>query len=122
MRKYYVYVWATSDGRPFYVGKGCGNRLNNLRGRNVCFNRVYNNNPGCYVLKIADNLFEDHAYKIEKDTIDRLSGLGHILTNIAEGHCVIPVRHNADGPLVPGTKIVAVMALAIWAWVAILLL
>lgn len=40
MWKYYVYIWYDSRNEvPFYVGKGTGNRINNLHGRSERFLR-----------------------------------------------------------------------------------
>lgn len=34
---FYTYVWHEGDGKPFYVGKGCGNRYTSLHGRKEDF-------------------------------------------------------------------------------------
>lgn len=93
--KYYVYVYSDPDTKkPFYVGKGTGNR---------CFNHLTQEGTGEKIDKIknildagkrpiieilARNVDENTAFKIEAAAID-LIGISN-LTNIQKGH------HSSD--------------------------
>ena len=83
-RKYYVYVWYRKDDKkPFYVGKGFGNRLNFLQGRNKYFMNVLKKHGG-YPLKIVENLTEKEALEKEIELIKEYREL-YPLTNITNG-------------------------------------
>lgn len=63
MKKYYCYFYLREDGTPYYVGKGCGNRINSKY------------HPGIYLppknrrIIISENLSEKEAYELEKKYI-----------------------------------------------------
>lgn len=87
MNKYYVYIHRKlTDGLPFYVGKGSGNRATNFscKGRSEYWLRTANK-YGVVVEIYKDNLTEEDAYKIEKVLIQRIEHFGIILCNLAEG-------------------------------------
>ncbi len=60
MKKYYCYFYLREDRSPYYVGKGCGNRINSKY------------HPGIYLppkerrVIIHENLTEEEAYDFEK--------------------------------------------------------
>lgn len=65
-RKFYVYEFIRLDnGEPFYVGKGCGNRVNDIhRGRSPWFKNVVKRH-GSVSRIIVDGLTEKEAYEAE---------------------------------------------------------
>ena len=68
-RKYYVYAHIRLDKmEPFYIGKGKGERAYDLY-RNDHHDAI-TDKYGHAVVIIADNLTEEEAYWVERDTID----------------------------------------------------
>ena len=68
-REFYVYEHIRLDNMTcFYVGKGKGERAYDLE-RNDHHNNI-SNRHGHAVLIIKDNLTEEEAFELEKDTID----------------------------------------------------
>lgn len=65
-RRFYVYEFIRLDtNEPFYVGKGCGNRVNDMhRGRSPWFKNIIKKH-GAVSNIIADNLTETEAYEAE---------------------------------------------------------
>lgn len=65
-KRFYVYEFIRLDtGEPFYVGKGCGNRVNDIhRGRSEWFKNTIKAH-GTISRIIADNLTEKEAYEAE---------------------------------------------------------
>lgn len=61
--KYYVYAWLRSDGTPYYIGKGCGNRSGNR-----AFDRSRKTHPRDHgrVLILESNLTEIGALALER--------------------------------------------------------
>ena len=87
MSKFYVYIHRrVTDGKPFYVGKGSGNRAWQFMGkqRNPYWHRVKNKH-GVSVEIVFDNLTENEAFQCEKDTILEFNYFGYDLTNLTKG-------------------------------------
>jgi len=87
MNKYYIYVhYRESDGLPFYVGKGSGNRAWDFqsKGRNLYWQRVKNKH-GIKVEIIFDGLTEEEAFQCERDAILEFNYIGYPLTNLTSG-------------------------------------
>lgn len=75
--KYYVYIWKREDNdSTFYVGKGCGRRAANLIDRNEHFKRIVNKVP-CHYEILKENMTENDAYELEKQTIQYYINLGY---------------------------------------------
>lgn len=70
-KNYYVYIWIREDYNTiFYVGKGKNDRAKTIKG-NIHFKRIYEKVPTHYKL-IYENLTEQEAFNLEKETIYRL--------------------------------------------------
>lgn len=85
--KFYVYVHRrASDNKPFYVGKGSGQRAWQFteKTRNTYWHRVRNKH-GINVELVFENLTEDEAFQCEKDTIIEFNYFGYPLTNLTSG-------------------------------------
>ena len=88
MNKYYTYAYLRKDNRPYYIGKGCGNRA-------YCKNRRYAATPKdkSRIIILKKNLTEAEAYKHERYIIAILGrkdlGTG-MLYNLSDG---------GDGPM-----------------------
>lgn len=82
---YYVYLHRReTDMSPFYVGKGSGKRAWNFSSRNNFWKNVKNKHG--VVVEIAfENLSEEEALQLEKDTILELEYFGYKLTNLTSG-------------------------------------
>lgn len=71
---FYVYVYERLDNNSiFYVGKGTGIRMNRVEDYIRCphFVNIFNKVP-CVVYKIYDNLTEEEALFLERETIEDL--------------------------------------------------
>lgn len=83
--KFYVYVHRKkTDGKPFYVGKGTGNRAYISYRRNSYWKNVVAKH-GFYVEIVFENLEESEAFQLEKDTILEFEYFGYSLTNLTRG-------------------------------------
>lgn len=83
--KFYVYLHLRgTDNKPFYVGKGCGNRAYVKSGRSQYWNRM-NNKHGCVVKILFANMTESDAFDIEKQIISVLRKDGYKLCNLTDG-------------------------------------
>ena len=69
---YYVYGYLRLDTNTyFYIGKGKNNRYKRLDNRNQHFMNILNKEE-CAVEILYDNLTEEEAFKLEKETIEDL--------------------------------------------------
>lgn len=85
INNFYVYVHRRkSDNKPFYVGKGCGDRAFDFYGRNEYWKRVKDKH-GVIVEIVFNGLSESDAFQIEKDTILEFEYFGYSLTNMTRG-------------------------------------
>ena len=82
-RRFYVYVHRRkTDGRVFYVGKGCGGRANNTTHRSVLWKRVYKKH-GMTIGYAARNIPEVCALSLEMAIIAAHGRKN--LTNLSDG-------------------------------------
>ena len=63
---FYTYVWYGQNGIPFYVGKGCGNRVSSLHGRSEKFLSKIRD-ESCYVR--IDDLFYNESEALAKEMV-----------------------------------------------------
>lgn len=86
--RFYVYEHTRADtGEIFYVGKGCGSRLNSTRAthRNQRWLRTVAKAGAFTARKVADCIDEEFAFLIEVERIDQLKRLGVGLCNVTNG-------------------------------------
>ena len=71
MRKdFYVYLHKRiSNGNPFYVGKGSGIRMLSGKSRSKAWYAIVEEESGILYEKVAENLTEQEALKLEKQLI-----------------------------------------------------
>lgn len=82
---FYVYIHRRlSDNKPFYVGKGKGNRAFSSSGRNSYWKNTKDKH-GFSVELVFENLSEEEAFQCEKDTITEFRYFGYPLTNMTDG-------------------------------------
>lgn len=82
---FYVYVHRRlTDNKPFYVGKGKGNRAFVSTGRNKYWKNT-KDKYGFSVEIVFENLTEEEAFQCEKDTILEFKYFGYPLTNLTDG-------------------------------------
>lgn len=77
----YVYVWLDENGKPFYVGSGRNNRATSTSRRDNQFKARLN--KYCSVVFVAEGLHRLGGYSFEIALIEKLSGMGYKLTNVA---------------------------------------
>lgn len=58
LNKYYIYAYLREDGTPYYIGKGCGYRIN-AKARTIPLP------PKERRIKLKENLVEQDAYDLE---------------------------------------------------------
>jgi len=81
LNKYYVYAYLREDSTPYYIGKGSGNRIN-------CTQRTIPIPPKDRRIKLAENLSETEAFKLEIELIDQYGRIDQgtgILRNLSDG-------------------------------------
>lgn len=82
---YYTYLHTrASDGKPFYVGKGIGNRAWSAKNRNQFWQRTHAKH-GVIVDVLSRWPTEAEAFEHEKFLIRCLKEMGHKLVNMTEG-------------------------------------
>jgi len=85
MNDFYVYLHRRkSDNKVFYVGKGHGKRAWKTSGRNERWTRTFKKH-GLIVEIVFDELDEQTAFDVEKDTITELTYFGYPLCNMTSG-------------------------------------
>lgn len=85
MNDFYVYAhYRLDNNQPFYIGKGRGSRAYKIHGRSEYWKRV-SNKYGHRVEILFDNLTEDEAFQVEKDSILELRYFGFNLVNMTNG-------------------------------------
>jgi len=107
MTKYYTYAYLRVDGTPYYIGKGCGNRMYHPH-RGLC------PRDKSRILILKAGLTEDEAYRHEKYLIfvfgRKCNGSG-ILVNLGPGgrkdggsYSGPYIRDNRIGIFAPGAQ------------------
>lgn len=82
---FFAYIHYRPDGRPFYVGKGCGNRHAIMK-RNVHYNRIIVKYGAENIrIEILECATENEAFDLEKMLIRELKEKGFILANMTDG-------------------------------------
>jgi len=89
---FYIYEHIRPDtGMVFYVGKGCGKRLNCGKAggsnRNNHWKAVVAKAGGFDARKLVENIDEEIAFLVEEERIDQLNRIGFNLTNKTLGGC-----------------------------------
>ena len=84
-KKYYVYKWIAKDlNEIFYIGKGTGNRCNQIACRNEIFKKYYNNHDcEVQIIEYFDN--EQDAFKREAELIKYYHSLGQAKASLDDG-------------------------------------
>lgn len=99
MNDYYVYEWYNVDtGEVFYVGEGKKDRWKSQKSRNKRFKEYYKLHH-CDVRKIKENMSEEDAYTLEKQTIFKYRKTSSVLCNVDEGGRALPVLKGKDNPM-----------------------
>lgn len=84
-KDFYVYIhYRKTDHKPFYVGKGTGNRHAATGGRNEFWKRVVAKH-GFYSEIIYSDLYQKQAYQLETETIKDFRIHGFKLANLTCG-------------------------------------
>jgi len=95
-KKFYVYLHLRKDtNKPFYVGKGCGQRAYAKHGRNKHWKAVVNKH-GYDVKIIQENLTETQALNAEKFTISILSNYSKLTNSSFGGGGVTGWKHTEE--------------------------
>ena len=103
LNRFYVYLHRRkTDDKVFYVGKGTGQRVTALKGRNPYWQKTAIKH-GVISEILFDNLTEEEALAVEVDVIKELKYFGHPLCNLTDG---------GDGALNPHASTRLKMSLA----------
>jgi len=101
LNSFYIYIHSRqSDGKPFYVGKGCGYRAWVFKGRNNWWHKMHDKH-GVDVEILFDGLTAEESYSTEKDVILELEYFGYHLVNLTSGVMVdiqSPLRQERNNP------------------------
>jgi hypothetical protein len=81
---FYTYLHLTTDGKPFYIGKGCGHRAWSKANRNNHWQRTVEK-YGLQVVVLAEWATEEEAFEHEKVLIACFRDMGHKLVNRTDG-------------------------------------
>lgn len=82
---FYVYeYYKVENDEVFYIGKGTGRRIRELRNRNEYFKAIYNKYE-CAVRIVKNNLSNEEACKLERQLIAKSWKKGEAYCNLAEG-------------------------------------
>lgn len=87
-KDFYVYRWYYKDtNETFHIGKGKGQRYKEkTKSRNQYFKNIINKEQDNVTSEIIiDNLTEEQAWKIERQTIAKYKTIGECKTNLHEG-------------------------------------
>jgi hypothetical protein len=86
VNNFYVYEHARADtSRPFYIGKGCGDRAKSKQGRNPYWKNVVAKAGGYSIRVVASGLDEELALLAEIEAIAAYRARGFVLTNATDG-------------------------------------
>ena len=103
MEKYYTYAYLREDRTPYYIGKGCGNRINENKGR-----PCKKPKDKSRTIFLKQNLTEKESFRHEVYMIsvfgrkDLGTGILHNKTNGGEG--VSGMIHLPESKLKMGTS------------------
>ena len=92
MKKFYVYAYLRKDRyTPFYIGKGCGRRCYDKKGKNCIPQKDRNR-----IIIVKDNLLEEEAFNLEKILINFWGRKfdGGILLNLTPGGSAPPIGNG----------------------------
>lgn len=81
MNVFYVYQYEKTDGTPYYIGKGVGQRAYTKHGN------IQVPNEKKRIVIVQDNLTEDQAYKLEKQLI---KSYGRLVNHTGTLHNIHP--------------------------------
>ena len=100
MNNFYVYLHRRkSDNKVLYVGKGSGNRAYSKDSRNSHWKNTVTKH-GYFVEIVFEELTEEEAFSLEKDTILEFTYFGYPLTNKTEGgEGISGYKHTTDSKL-----------------------
>ena len=92
--KYYVYIHYNND-KPFYVGKGTGNRYKDSNSRNKHWNNTVNKYDEIRFQIVSQLINEEDSYELEEFIIKEI-GLSN-LTNVSAGGDMVTSPYDRRG-------------------------
>ena len=98
--KYYIYLHIKlTNGEPFYVGRGCGQRAHTKNGRTDWWNKVVNKH-GYDIIKLEEGLSNSKANELEIYWIDRIGrrdlGKGTLVNHTEGGDGSSGYKHTDE--------------------------